>query len=505
LQIAGLLNDTSVARAHWGIDVAELDGTPIYALNEGQFFQPASNAKLFTTAAVMTLLPLGHVFTTKVRGTGLFLEDGTLRGDLTIDGVGDANFAGREMVSGIEGRQAKVEAADPWVHLEELADQIAAAGIKRVEGDVIGSDVWFPWEPYPQDWTIDDALWGYGAPVSGLTVAENTLKLTISPGPKLFLPAEATLEQAAPYYSVGMGVTMVIASKGTEIGIARDMGSKVVSLTGQMTSGAKPVVEEIAIEDPAEYAALALRQMLIDRGISVTGTAKAAHDRRLTMNFRKEVNEPIANLASVSESKVFPPALMMTCNDCDMEHWGNKVLASHKSPTVMQDVILTNKNSLNLHAELMLRQLGLALGTKGTTAQGARVVRSFLTTMVGVDKDDFVLLDGSGLSGHDLVTPRATVRLLQYASGQPWFAAWKASLPAGGVDGSLENRFTKELKGKVAAKTGTLSEARALSGYLECASGRTVAFAIFVGNHAPGSTADRDVMDKIVAAIAAAN
>ena len=114
--------------------------------------------------------------------------------------------------------------------------------------------------------------------------------------------------------------------------------------------------------------------------------------------------------------------------------------------------------------------------------------------------------DGSGLSGHDLVTPRATARLLQYASGQTWFADWRSSLPVGGVDGSLEGRFAKApLKGKVSAKTGTLGEARALSGYVECASGRTVIFSIMVGNHLPQVHADRDVMDKIVAAIAAAN
>jgi D-alanyl-D-alanine carboxypeptidase/D-alanyl-D-alanine-endopeptidase (penicillin-binding protein 4) len=96
--------------------------------------------------------------------------------------------------------------------------------------------------------------------------------------------------------------------------------------------------------------------------------------------------------------------------------------------------------------------------------------------------------------------------LLQFASTQPWFASWKKSLPIGGVDGSLTGRFTREpLKGHVFAKTGTLGEARALSGYLDCASGRTVIFSILVGNHAPGTSADREVMDRMVGAIAAAN
>jgi D-alanyl-D-alanine carboxypeptidase/D-alanyl-D-alanine-endopeptidase (penicillin-binding protein 4) len=154
---------------------------------------------------------------------------------------------------------------------------------------------------------------------------------------------------------------------------------------------------------------------------------------------------------------------------------------------------------------LLLHQLGAAAGTEGSTVQGARVVRAFLE-QAGIDKDDFIFFDGSGLSGHDLVTPRATARLLQYASAQPWFADWKKSLPVGGEDGSLVERFGKApLKDHVFAKTGTLGEARALSGYLEGASGKTVIFSIMVGNHMPQTNGDRETMDKIVAAIAAAN
>ncbi len=385
------------------------------------------------------------------------------------------------------------------------ADQIKAAGIKRVEGNVIGSDVWFPWEPYPQDWAIDDAVWEYGAPVSGLTVADNTMKLTISPGKKLFLPAEAVLEQPVPYYTISMGVTMAIPSKQTPIDVQRSIGSRVVQLSGQMARDAAPDVEEIAIEDPAEYAAMALKQMLLDRGIEVTGTAKAAHDRRPTLSYMKEVMEPIADLAPVPESKVFPPSIRMFCTHCDKEHWANRVLATHVSPPLLEDVIVTNKVSQNLHAELMLRQLGLAETGKGTTAQGARVVRSFLTTKVGIDKDDFVFYDGSGLSGHDLVTPRATVKLLEFVTMQPWFADWKSSLPVAGEDGSLRARFPDApLKDHVFAKTGTLGEARALSGYVDCASGKTVIFSVMVTDHAPGSV-DMKVMDRIVAAIAEAN
>jgi D-alanyl-D-alanine carboxypeptidase/D-alanyl-D-alanine-endopeptidase (penicillin-binding protein 4) len=183
-----------------------------------------------------------------------------------------------------------------------------------------------------------------------------------------------------------------------------------------------------------------------------------------------------------------------------------KMLASHRSPALVDDVTVTNKVSQNLHAELLLHDLGRKLTCdSGSTVDGARLMRAFLED-AGVDKDDFVFFDGSGLSGHDLVTPRATARLLQYASVQPWFADWKKSLPVGGEDGSLVERFGKApLKDRVFAKTGTLGEARALSGYLEGASGKTVIFSIMVGNHMPQTTKDRETMDKIVAAIAAAN
>jgi D-alanyl-D-alanine carboxypeptidase/D-alanyl-D-alanine-endopeptidase (penicillin-binding protein 4) len=166
--------------------------------------------------------------------------------------------------------------------------------------------------------------------------------------------------------------------------------------------------------------------------------------------------------------------------------------------------VLTNKVSQNLHAELLLHRLGrLVPCGPGSAVAGARLVRGFLMH-AGIDVDDFLFYDGSGLSAKDLVTPRATASLLAYATTQPWFAAWKAALPVGGEDGSLQSRFAKPpLKDHVFAKTGTLAESRALSGYLECASGKTVIFSILVDTHAPGTPADREAMDRMVAAIAA--
>jgi len=520
-QIAGILADPAVARAHWGVMVTAMDGTPIYALHGGEFFQPSSNAKLFTSAAALALLGPADRFETRLIGRGHFEGAESLTGDLILQGDGDANISGRTLPYVEPGPQAKTLPLPPLHALEEMADAVAKTGLKVVNGDVVGDDTLFPWEPYPGDWSIDDALWGYGAPVSALTVNDNELKLTVRPGSRPGVPAVAALDPAVPYYTFDTSaLTTGAAKSGSHWGIDRPMGSRALRLFGTIAVDASPEQEEVAIEDPAEYAAAALKAMLEVRGIRVTGVARAKH--RLpeeTEGFLKQTRIPIPGFvvtwnggasnggaSTLGDGRAHSSGPTSACSDCDPSaHAVDKLLAVHASPSLADDIVMTNKTSQNLHAELLLHQLGNLFGGDGSTAYGARVVRAFLG-QAGLDPDDFVFYDGSGLSGHDLVTPRATVALLRYAVGQPWFATYKASLPVGGVDGTLAGRFPKvPLKGQVFAKTGTLGEARALSGYLECASGKTVIFSILDGNHPPGSSADRVAMDKIVAAIWAAN
>ena len=524
-QITAMTTEISVSRAHWGVMVTEMDGAPIVTLNAGQMFQPASNAKLFTTAAAMALLGPERTSETRVvehespetQKASPPAADSTvvahaLHGDLYLIGGGDANLSGRALpyrlraqtgsaaVAGVEpGGPAEVR--DPMRSLAKLADQVAAGGLTSVSGDVVADDTLFPYDPYPSDWSIDDAVWGYGAPVSALTVADNELGITITPGRTVGAAATVTLGSgvSSTYYTIDGEVSTGPPKSGNTVHVDRMIGSREVRVYGSIAIDAVPDVEQLAIEDPAEFAAQAFQQMLAQRGISVGGVARTKHllsrDRR---GFLEQTKEPLAlsGEEAVRCGDAGRPALQTD------EH----VVATHRSPTLSEDVVVTNKLSLNLHAELMLRTLGEVWTCKGTGAQGARVLRSFLVSRVGIKADEFVFYDGSGLSGHDLVTPRAITRLLQYASTQPWFAEWKRSLPIGGVDGSLSGRFREPpLRGHVFAKTGTLGEARALSGYLECASGRTVIFSILVGNHMPGSGVDRDVIDRMVAAIAKAN
>ncbi len=179
------------------------------------------------------------------------------------------------------------------------------------------------------------------------------------------------------------------------------------------------------------------------------------------------------------------------------------MLATHISVPVAQDITVTNKVSQNLHAELILRMLGKVFAKDGSLAQGTRVVRQFLVD-AGVSDADFFFYDGSGMSMDDRITPRAYTRLLSYASRQAWGEAWRSTFPVAGVDGSLYGRFRNSpLKGKLWAKTGTLNETNALSGYLQTASGKTLAFSILVNGHRPGSQVEVPAMEKICEAIAA--
>ncbi len=482
-----LLADPAVAGAHWGISVVSLDGRQVFSLNDRQLFQPASNAKLFTTGAAFALLPAALTYTTNVVAEGAVDSAGTLHGPLAILGAGDPNISGRALPYG-----ARTERPNPpLAALENLADQVVRAGVHSVQGDVVGDDTWYPLERYGAGWGVKDLEWLYGAPVSALTVNDNAIFLNVTPGA---LPSSVPTAQWDPpisYYTLSNSMRTVARGVAAHPGIDRTPGSLEVRLFGTTALGTDGVHAGLAIEDPAQFAAQALLEMLRQRGITVSGHAAARH--RLSVDTQpplEEMSEPLA-LRAVAALTVEPPT------------GGHRILATHVSPPLAQDLVVTNKVSQNLHAELALRTLGKLLANDGSFPQGARVVRQFLIN-AGVRPQEFFFYDGSGLSAEDLIAPRAATMLLAYAARQPWGAAYRATLPVAGIDGTLGTRFVRSpLKGKLFAKTGTLAEASALSGYLIAASGRTLAFSILVNDRHPGSDAELAVMDKLAEAIAA--
>jgi D-alanyl-D-alanine carboxypeptidase/D-alanyl-D-alanine-endopeptidase (penicillin-binding protein 4) len=380
--------------------------------------------------------------------------------------------------------------------LELLAEQVEQAGVRTVEGGVVGDDSFFLDEPYGGAWSWDDPQWSYGAPISALTFNENTVELTVTPDPNASIGGSgpgatvATWTPSVEYYTLDSSMTPAPAGEAAHPGLERLPGSMMVRAWG--TVQAEGFHAGLAIEDPAEFTAAAFKEALRGRGVVVNGAPQSRHKfTNGTADFGGERAQPLKLTRSDLTTVAAP-----------LEN--RRVLASHTSVPVAQDVKVINKVSQNLHAELLLRLLGKTYGTDGSFAQGTRVVRQFMVD-AGVNDDDLFLYDGSGMSYDDRVAPRVFTQLLAYAARQPWGAAWRDTFPVAGTDGTLIGRFRDSpLKGRVWAKTGTHNEANTLSGYLTAASGKTLVFSILVNGHRPGSDQELLAIDRIVEAIAAA-
>ncbi|WP_420236691.1 D-alanyl-D-alanine carboxypeptidase/D-alanyl-D-alanine-endopeptidase [Telmatobacter bradus] len=497
-RIQAILAEPALQHVSWGISVVALDGTTLYARNDDKLMTPASNNKMITTAAAFALLPVDTLrWKTDVVSSARIDSHGMLHGDLVLLGVGDPTLSARPYPyrsAAAVAVLAKSSSAEPkpdaMLPLEQLADQLAAAGLREVDGNIVGDDSFYVDQPYGSGWAWDDLDWSYGAPISALTFNDNTVVLTLNadranPGATVgaWIPAVS-------YYTLSNTATLAVGGESAHPGLDRAPGSLEVRSWG--TIAPEGYHGKIAVQDAAAFTAAAFVEALRSRGIVVHGAPRVHHQLPMaTQSFDEERAQPLP---------LAPSAVPLI--EAPLE--GRNVLASRFSPPVAEDLVVTNKVSQNLHAELTLRLLGKLIAGEGSLAEGTRVVRQFLLS-AGVDDQDFYLCDGSGMSYNDRVAPRALTRLLVYAARQPWGEDWRASLPVAGMDGTLNERFrTSFLKGRLWAKTGTHSENNALSGYLDAASGQRLAFSILVNNHRPGSNAEVEALDRIVEAIAAA-
>ena len=479
-----VLSDPEVARGFWGIEIVSLSsGKTLYARNEDKLFTPASNTKLFTTAAALALIGPDYRFRTTVETNGLLDKYGRLTGDLVLVGRGDPNLSGRTLPYALRTQRSP----EPIKVLQDLADELVRKGLKYVDGDVVADDSYFAFERYGEGWSQDDLVWGDGAPVSALTINDNVVFVNILPADRAGDRAFVSITPFADYYQVDNRIITTPPGTGPrKIFINREPGSRVLTLWGNVPLDDPGANEALAIEDPADFAGQLFRGLLEQRGVVIYGHSKSHHTE-------------LANLST------------FTVTSLASSHGGGQeptnpnaqplVLASYESQPLSEDLRVINKVSQNLHAELLLRLLGREKGTAGTIEGGEEVLRGFLMR-AGIRQDEYVFYDGSGLSRENLVTPHAIVELLQYASKQPWFSLYKDTLPVAGVDGSLADRFKgTAASGVVHAKTGSLNHVNTLSGYATTHSGDKIAFSIMGNNHHLLNLRALQAIDQIVQAI----
>ncbi len=458
--IDALMQASPAARASVGIQVVDLKtGNTLYSRNADRLFLPASNMKLFTAALALERLGPDYRMTTRlVRATS---------GDLILVGGGDPSLSGRTYPYQKETSTPK---PNPLHAIEDLADQAVAAGITRVDGDIVGDDQLYPWAPYPPSWTVDDVTQEDGAPVSALTLNDNVITLSIHPAARAGDLAAVSLQPALEYFAVDNQVVTIAGEKQARIRLSRQPGSRQVLAWGTIPLGGATVRETVAVDDPALFAACALYDALTRRGVAIRG-------------------RPVARHRSVSE-----------------DPWPveGDVIATRTSPPLVEMLQVTEKVSQNLHAELILREVARVTRNSGTRESGLEELAAWLAS-IGIKSEEWRAEDGSGLSRNDEVSPRAVTRLLSTMAASKNGAAWLSLLPVGGEDGTLEHRLCCVSDGtaarRVRAKTGSLTRAVALSGYADSRTRGRLAFSILVNNFAAPQAEVRAWVDRIALAL----
>lgn len=466
-RIHAAIDGSPVARgAFWGIRIVDLDtGAVLFDLNPDRFFVPASNAKLFTTALALARLGPGYRYETLVLAETRPDASGTARG-VRLVGGGDPNLSPRA----IPYRTGAAE-GNPLQAIEELADQVVARGVRRVEGGITGDDTAYLWEPYPEGWAAEDTIWEYGAAVSALAVNDNAFTLRLRPGERPGQLARLTLSPPLEYYEIDNRVRTVARGGERRIRIDREPGFRQLRLWGTLPAGDKGYGTLLAIDEPARYAALALKDALERRGVAVSGGVQVRH------MFSNQVPDPALGPAPVPQP--------------------GTELARRVSAPLVEDLRITAKVSQNLHAEMNLRAVARIRRGIGSRQAGIEEMRLFLDE-AGIGRTSYNLVDGSGLARLNLVTPAAMSRLLTYMWKLPVREHWLSLLPVGGEDGTLAHRFQQgSAAGRIRAKTGTLTGVSALSGYAEPRRGGHLAFAILVNNYNGAAGEIRSVMDRI--------
>jgi serine-type D-Ala-D-Ala carboxypeptidase/endopeptidase (penicillin-binding protein 4) len=466
-RIAQVLQKTDLAPAMVGIKVTSLDtGRVLFEQNANKLLRPASNMKLYTVAAALDRLSPDFHFVTSIYAAAKPDAAGVVHGDLTVYGRGDPSMA------------ARFNNGNYFKGIDDLAARIVAAGVKRVEGDLVGDETYFIGPQYGAGWEWEDLQWYYGAEVSALTVNDNAVDLLVRPGLQVGSLAVVTTGPPDPLLTIINKAVTTAKGSRRDITVYRGLGADELEISGSIPLDDRGYTGGLGISRPALLFAYLLRASLAKQGVTFSGKTR--------------VTGPLISATAKPDS----PALIEVAN--------------LQSPPLSLIAAQTLKPSQNLYTELILRTLGKVSAAPPTAtnlsrtseAAGVEVVKLFLRD-AGISPSTLVLTDGSGLSRNDMITAEATMQLLSYMHRHRYAAAFREALPIAGVDGTLRNRFKgTPAENNLRAKTGTLSSATSLSGYVRDAAGEQLAFSIMVNNYPEGADVRAICIDPIAVLLA---
>lgn len=465
--IDSAIDQSEFASARWGICVISMsDGSTLYQRDADKLFTPASNMKIYTTGVALDLLGADYRWRTSVYANAQPDGSGRIQGDLVLYGRGAPDLVARSK-------------DDNKGSLAKLADDLYARGVRHVSGNVIGDESYFRGDPLGDGWQWTDLQWYFGAEASALSVNGNEVDINFVPSTKGEESSVVRVSDPESYVTVQNRMAVGKPGVRPTIGVHRGLSDNNIEVWGEFAPGTKGFGARLSVHNPAQWAAKLFLNTLKMRGITVAGQTLARNSR-------------------VPPSQRFNPAQSIE-------------LASVSSQPLSQIVKITNKESVNLNAELILRTIGRERGEmaalpeaigkeRGDDESGLAVIRVWLAR-AGISTGRIALHDGSGLSRLDLVTPQSSARLLLSLSKTASASVFKESLPISGRDGTLGGRL-KTIVDRVSAKTGSLTYDNSLSGYLTAANGEFLAFSIMC-NDQTGHAESTRLIDQIVTLLAA--
>jgi D-alanyl-D-alanine carboxypeptidase/D-alanyl-D-alanine-endopeptidase (penicillin-binding protein 4) len=445
-----------LARGYWGVLVKSLkSGETVYALNARKLMMPASNMKIVTLAASADRLGWDYTYTTRFVIVGR-VEDGVLDGDVLAVGTGDPSFGTGD---GSAGRA-----------FDACAERLHAMGVRTILGRVIGDDNAFDDEGLGFGWSWDDLPDDYAAAVSALQFNENTVRVTVTPGPAAGDVAAVTVDLPDSGLTIDNQLRTTTGDSTASIEARRLPGSPRLELRGSIPIRTAPATRVVSVDNPTLFLAKALRNGLIARGIDVRGGA--------------------VDIDDLPEGPLRDQAVE---------------LATHRSPPLSTLAVRLMKASQNLYAETLLKTIGAAGGTP-TGLAGRMLAQSALQGW-GVPPEWLIVRDGSGLSRYDYVTPETLVTILAHVAADDRLRGpFETALPVAGRDGTLATRMKGTLaEGNVRAKTGSMANVRALSGFATTTAGEPLAFSIIANNFDAAPSIIADAVDAIVVRLVKGN